>query len=100
MNIDQSDSNESIVVAIRVRPLSTKELSQGQSAVYECVPMYNAITQVKDGKHMSGQTYHYDKVFGDSSTTSDVYSSVAKDIVRNVTDGINGTIFACKFLSF
>jgi hypothetical protein len=88
------DNGEGICVAIRMRPLNDRELSGGLSSVFRV--KQNSVEQVKDGQTLEGQVYHYDKVFGETSTNSDVYSYVARDVVKGVVHGINGTIFACK----
>lgn len=93
------EAAEGICVAIRMRPLNDRELTGGQEQIFRCISGYNAIAQTgKDGQLVEGQTYYYDKVFDESSSTTDVFSYVARDIVRGVVQGINGTIFACKFL--
>ena len=92
----EKQSKEGICVAIRMRPLNDREISSGQEKIFNCVKQSNSICQLKDGQPLEGQTYYYDKVFDGSSITQDVYSSVAKDIVKGVVHGINGTIFACK----
>jgi hypothetical protein len=58
---------------------------------------HNAVSQLKpDGQPLEGQTYYYDKVFDEASSTQDVYNCVGTGIVDGVINGINGTIFACK----
>lgn len=85
---------EGICVAIRMRPLNERELSGGQEAAFKCLKDYNAVAQLKDQQVMDGQTYYYDKVFDEKSTTAQVYAHIARDTVKNVVNGINGTIFA------
>ncbi len=86
---------EGICVAIRVRPLNDREVNGGQSSVFRV--KQNCVEQIsKEGVPLEGQLYHYDKVFGESSSNKDVYSYVARDVVKGVVQGINGTIFACK----
>eukprot|EP01041_Mallomonas_annulata_P002987 gene2987-5859_t len=91
----EATSMEGICVAIRLRPLNSREINSGQASVFQCLPEYNSITQQnKDGQPIEGQFYQYDKVFNEESSTDEVYSYIAKDIVTGVAHGINGTIFA------
>ena len=92
----QHNSSEGICVGIRCRPLNERELNNGQDKIFKCFKERNAISQVKENQPVEGQTYFYDKVFDESSTTVEVYTHIGKDIVNGVMNGINGTIFACK----
>ena len=88
-------STDGICVAIRMRPMNERELSSGQLPVFRCIPQHNAISQLgRDGQALDVQTYQYDKVFDESTTSDDVYKYSAKKIVQGVANGINGTIFA------
>lgn len=93
-----TSSTEGILVGIRMRPLNDKEIAAGQEKIYKCMNTYNAITQLKDGHAVEGQMFYYDKVFDEKSSTCAVYDQIGKDIVKGVVSGINGTIFACKYL--
>jgi centromeric protein E len=85
-------------VAIRLRPLNSNEAEL--SRVWKVLPKFNAVTQMtKEGKalpdRVQGKNFFlYDKVFGEASSTKDVYDSVAKGIVVSACGGRNGTIFA------
>ena len=87
---------DGICVAIRIRPLNELESSTGQTPAFQCIPQYNQIGQLKDGQIMRGQTFDFDRVFDQQATTNQVYTSTARNLVMNVMEGINGTIFACK----
>ncbi|MEQ2267805.1 Kinesin heavy chain isoform 5C, partial [Xenotaenia resolanae] len=41
-----------------------------------------------------GKSYVFDQVFPTNTTQEQVYNACAKQIVRDVLDGYNGTIFA------
>ncbi len=85
-------------VAIRMRPLNTKE--EDGRRVWKTLPQYSSITQTTNtGQPLSdriiGRTFFsFDKVFGEDSGTKQVYEDVAKGIVSSVVTGLNGTIFA------
>ena len=88
-------SSEGICVTIRMRPLNEREVSSGQAPVFKCLKQHNAVAQIRaDGQPIEGQINHYDKVFDENATTTDVYDYVGTKIVKGVVNGVNGTIFA------
>ena len=99
--MDKQSNSEGICVAIRMRPMNDREKRDGQEKLFSCQVNQNSISQLKDNNQpLEGQTYFYDKVFDGHSDTNEVYNHTAKEIVRNVVRGINGTIFACKFINY
>ena len=88
-------NDQSINVGIRIRPLNSREVDEGQGELYRAIPGQNAIVQVNsDGEDNFSNVQGYDHVFDPSTTTEDIYNSVGRDIVDGVVNGINGTIFA------
>lgn len=81
-----------------MRPLNEREIMSGQQKAFSCINANNAVAQMRDGAPVEGQIYYYDKVFDENATTVDVYSYIGRNLVQGVMNGINGTIFACKFL--
>ena len=81
-----------------MRPLNTRE--NKASRVWRVLQKYNSITQTtSEGKplpeRVTGRTFFtFDKTFGESSTTREVYNDIAQGIVESVVNGLNGTIFA------
>jgi hypothetical protein len=92
-----SKESEGIFVAIRMRPLNEREISSGQEKIFSCFGNNNSVCQLKENQPLDGQAYYYDKVFGEACATQEVYNHTAKNIVQNVVNGINGTIFACTW---
>lgn len=88
-------TEQGIKVAIRVRPLNDREISNGQDKIFKC-DANNTIYQITNEGQQPSQVFCYDYVFDDTTKTMDVYSNVGKEIVGSVMKGINGTIFACK----
>jgi centromeric protein E len=88
----------SFPVAFRLRPLNNNE--RNHKSVWKVLPNYSAITQTNDdgtalAEKAFGKTlFAFDKTFDETSTTQQVYDSVAKGIVSSVSAGVNGTIFA------
>ena len=87
-----------LTVAIRMRPLNTKESNANR--VWRVLPQYNSITQTTNTgqplpERVTGRTFFtFDKTFCESAETIDVYNGVAKGIIESVVSGLNGTIFA------
>lgn len=81
-------------MAIRMRPMNDRERSSGQASIFRASSQQNVVMQLKDGSPVEGQVYKYDKVFDETASTADVYGYIGLDIVKNVANGINGTIFA------
>ncbi|KAL7520313.1 hypothetical protein ACHAWX_005043 [Stephanocyclus meneghinianus] len=102
---DVSVGEEGIMVAIRMRPLNSRESANNTAdskshRVWRVLQKYNSVTQcTPEGKplpeRINGRNFFtYDRTFGEGSTTRQVYDEVAKGIVGSVTNGLNGTIFA------
>lgn len=93
-------ADEGITVAVRLRPLNSRERQEGQCKIWSCLPQYASVTQLQpDGapvpERSAGHTFFtYDKVFGEEASTREVYEAVASPLVRSVVQGMNGTVFA------
>jgi centromeric protein E len=90
----------SVSVAIRMRPLNTKE--ERGKCVWKVLPKYSSVTQttadekpLAGAERVTGRTFFtFDQTFGGDASTAQVYHAVAKDIVQSTISGLNGTIFA------
>jgi centromeric protein E len=89
----------STIVAIRMRPLNTKEANAGR--VWRVLPQYNSVAQTTNTGQplpeaiVNGRTFFaFDKMFGEDADNVKVYENVAKGIVKSAVAGLNGTIFA------
>lgn len=82
--IDPSECN--IKVVCRIRPMNQSEVASGSSV---CVKISNQETV-----SLGNRTYVYDSVLPPSITQEEVYNKAARDIVKDVLEGYNGTIFA------
>ncbi|KAL3715904.1 hypothetical protein ACJRO7_007632 [Eucalyptus globulus] len=79
-----------ITVCARFRPLSSKERrDHGDSVCIERID--DEAFNLKDEKE-GEMKFSFDKVFYDDSKQDDVYSFLARPIVRDVVNAINGTI--------
>ena len=94
-----------------MRPLNEKESNNNNNTntnnkdpnanrVWRVLPSYESVTQqtpegVPTKDRVTGRTFFtFDKVFGELSSTTDVYNGTAKSIVSSIMSGLNGTIFA------
>ncbi|XP_043088158.1 kinesin heavy chain [Puntigrus tetrazona] len=75
-----------IRVLCRFRPLNHSEILRGD----KYIPTF----QGDDTVIIGGKPYAFDKVFPTNCTQEQVYNTCAKQIVRDVLGGYNGTIFA------
>ncbi|XP_027191545.1 kinesin-like protein KIN-7E isoform X2 [Cicer arietinum] len=90
-----SGAEEKILVLLRLRPLSDKEISANESADWECI---NDTTILYRNTLREGSTfpsaYTFDRVFRGDCATRQVYEEGAKEIALSVVGGINSSIFA------
>jgi kinesin family protein 5 len=77
-----------IRVMCRFRPLNESEERSGSKIIAKFP------NDAEDTVIVGGKVYAFDKVFKPDSTQEIVYNSTAKEIVKDVLSGYNGTIFA------
>ncbi|XP_038721158.1 kinesin-like protein KIN-7E isoform X2 [Tripterygium wilfordii] len=86
---------EKILVLVRLRPLSEKEVSAYEVADWECI---NETTILYRNSLREGSTfpsaYTFDRVFRGDCSTRQVYNEGAKEIALSAVSGINSSIFA------
>ncbi|XP_071400632.1 kinesin heavy chain isoform X1 [Centroberyx affinis] len=75
-----------IKVLCRFRPLNQSEIIRGD----KFIPTF----QGDDTVILGGKHYVFDRVFPTNTTQEQVYNTCAKQIVKDVLGGYNGTIFA------
>ncbi|XP_023264781.1 kinesin-1 heavy chain-like isoform X1 [Seriola lalandi dorsalis] len=75
-----------IKVVCRFRPLNSSELARGD----QYIPKFKG----EDCVLMAGKPYYFDRVFQSNTTQVQFYNAVAQQIVKDVLEGYNGTIFA------
>ncbi|XP_047425404.1 kinesin family member 5Aa isoform X4 [Mugil cephalus] len=75
-----------IKVLCRFRPLNQSEIVRGD----QFLPKF----QGDDTVVVGGRSYVFDRVFPTNTTQEQVYNTCAKQIVKDVLGGYNGTIFA------
>ncbi|KAL2747090.1 osmotic avoidance abnormal protein 3-like isoform X2 [Vespula maculifrons] len=89
--------SESVKVAVRCRPMCSREKQQGCRNVVtidslsKCCTLENPSA---NGNLTGGKVYQFDAAFGSDSSTELVYEDVGSVIVEAVLHGYNGTVFA------
>jgi hypothetical protein len=89
-------NNECIKVVIRCRPLSSKEIENGNKKI---VTMFeqeeNGVVSVRhEVDDEASKDFTFDKVFDEKTEQAELFEKTAYHIVGNVLEGYNGTIFA------
>ncbi|KAK1404781.1 Kinesin motor domain-containing protein [Heracleum sosnowskyi] len=88
--VDSSRSGgDSISVTIRFQPLSDREYQIGDELAW-----YADGDKIVQNEYNLMTSYAFDKVFGPSIATQDVYEVAGRPVVKNAMKGINGTVFA------
>lgn len=82
-------SKENVTVTVRFRPLSPREIRQGEEIAW-----YADGETILRNEHTPSVAYAYDRVFGPTTTTRHVYDVAAQHVVNGAMEGVNGTIFA------
>lgn len=86
---DVDKSKENVTVTVRFRPLSPREIRQGEEIAW-----YADGESIVRSEFNPSIAYAYDRVFGPTTTTRHVYDVAAQHVVSGSMEGINGTIFA------
>ncbi|OQV18127.1 Kinesin heavy chain [Hypsibius exemplaris] len=76
----------SIKVVCRIRPLNDAEERSGSQFILKNIN--------EDSLNCGGKTFNFDKVFHPKTGQEKVYVETARQIVKDVLSGYNGTIFA------
>lgn len=87
--VDTQRSKENVTVTVRFRPLSPREIRQGEEIAW-----YADGETIVRSEHNQSIAYAYDRVFGPTTTTRHVYDVAAQHVISGAMEGINGTIFA------
>ncbi|NWJ04270.1 KIF27 protein, partial [Crypturellus undulatus] len=77
-----------VKVAVRIRPLLSKEVLHNHQVCVRLVPNTQQIIIGKD------RAFTFDFVFGKNSTQEEVYTTCIKPLVVSLTEGYNATVFA------
>ena len=90
-SLNSEASSQNIRVVARVRPLSSKEITETSKVSIVAKQSSKEIDVEKN------RTFEYDEVFGPDATQLSVYEKTAGDMIQNhLFKGFNVTILACK----
>ncbi|KAJ1271065.1 hypothetical protein BS78_06G100400 [Paspalum vaginatum] len=87
--VDAANAKENIMVTVRFRPLSPREINKGDEVAW-----YADGDNMVRNEYNPSIAYAFDKVFGPATTTRHVYDVTAQHVVSGAMQGINGTVFA------
>lgn len=86
---------EKILVLVRLRPLSEKEIARNEVSDWECINDTTILFRNSLQERSMFPTAHtFDRVYGGDCSTKQVYEEGAKEIALSVVSGINSSIFA------
>ncbi|MFS7998555.1 putative plus-end-directed kinesin ATPase transcription factor C2H2 family [Helianthus anomalus] len=85
----KSGGGDSISVTVRFRPLSEREYQRGDEIAW-----YADGDKLVRNKYNPVTSYAFDRVFGSSAVTQEVYEVAARPVVKTAMEGVNGTVFA------
>ncbi|XP_063586258.1 centromere-associated protein E-like [Penaeus indicus] len=86
--------SDNILVAVRVRPLITREVSDASTIQWQ-TGTDNTLTQIDPVTQKPlCVPYKFDRVYSSDYNNADIYFKVAEPIVESALAGFNGTIFA------
>ncbi|VVA92096.1 unnamed protein product [Arabis nemorensis] len=88
-SVASSKLKENITVTIRFRPLSQREVNNGDEIAWYADGDYTIRNE-----YNPALCYGFDRVFGPPTTTRRVYDIAAQQVVSGAMSGINGTVFA------
>ncbi|KAJ4965690.1 hypothetical protein NE237_017539 [Protea cynaroides] len=87
--VDSSRSGDSISVTVRFRPMSEREFQRGDE-----ISWYADGDKIVRSEYNTATAYAFDRVFGPSTTSQQVYDVAARPVVKAAMEGVNGTVFA------
>lgn len=88
-NVESSGSADSISVTVRFRPMNDREYDRGDE-----ISWYWDGDKLVRSEYNPATAYAFDRVFGDETSTQEVYEVAARPVVKAAMEGVNGTVFA------
>ncbi|GMP48141.1 hypothetical protein CsSME_00015603 [Camellia sinensis var. sinensis] len=89
LDAPRSSGGDSISVTIRFRPLSEREYERGDEIAW-----YADGDKIVRNEYNPATAYAFDKVFGPSTASQEVYEVAGRPVVKAAMEGVNGTVFA------
>ncbi len=85
-----SKKTESVMVAVRCRPMNGKERQQGFKQAVHIDQKTGSLTLAIEGDKEPPKQFTFDSVYGDNCTQREIYDRTAAPIVDCVMEGYNG----------
>lgn len=85
---------ENLVVAVRVRPMLASEAAAGERCAWKTAGSDTLVCLSDDKMSYHPAQYVYNHVFGERSSSEDVYTTAVQNLVLSAVDGYNCTLFA------
>ena len=96
--IGNINEQNNVRVVARLRPLSTKEISEqgiNNSTTTESIIAHSSSSTIRIPSHNNNEPLQFDSVFNTQSTQADVYNETCKGMISNsIFKGYNATILA------
>jgi kinesin family protein 18/19 len=90
----QAAGSACIQVAVRIRPLNSREVAEGKREIVKVVGP-NVVVMHDEGDHRCPEKqYSYNYALGPETTQQQVFDQTARPLVNGVINGFNGTVFA------
>ena len=93
-NKKQQSNDDNVKVAVRCRPLNTREEKLKCKYVIDIDLTDNQMVLKKPENEKITKSFRFDYVYGEDSKQKEVYEDTAYPLVESVLEGYNGTIFA------
>jgi hypothetical protein len=84
-------NNDTVKVAVRVRPINKSEQSENASSV---ISVSDNVVSITEPISSTSKNFGFDYAFGIKTTNLDIYNSIGRDIVKNAVSGYNCSILA------
>jgi hypothetical protein len=84
-------NNDTVKVAVRVRPINKSEQSENASSI---ISVSDNVVNITESTSSTSKSFGFDYAFGTKTTNSDIYNSIGRDIVKNAVAGYNCCILA------
>ena len=95
-----------VEVSIRMRPMNDREIKEGEQLMWrmssneivvkseELAEMKQKYPNVRLPTYGTAQSFQFNNCFGPSTTSKQIFDSVAENVIDEALEGYNGTIFA------
>lgn len=88
------NSQESVRVLIRCRPLFGKEIENGYEDVVKIYEEKGEVIVAREQSNEAPKVFTFDYTFSQKAIQDDIFDETAEPIVQSCFEGYNGTIFA------